>query len=304
MSEQTPLRPGQRVAWLGLGAMGRRMAAHCARGGFAVVAHDPALTAEEPGLPPGIELVPDAAAAVREAAALVTCLPADDVLHAALAGDGGQDGVLAALPPGALVVDCGTTSPHTTRALAAAAGALGHGWVDAPVSGSTAWADDGRLTALLGGEAATVARVRPLVDCFAARVFHLGDTGAGQTAKLCHQLTFMATLLGLGEALGLGERAGLDRDTLLGAIGACVAPAHVIEFAGRAIAEGALSRDDGTLGLLAKDLRAVAALAQALDAGLPVTRAVTERLAALAGGDGGRRNLFALLEMAGRQPAG
>lgn len=299
MSEPTPLRPGHTIAWLGLGAMGLRMAGHCARRGFVVQACDPAFAAGDPRLPAGVSLAADAAAAVTGAAALVTCLPSDATLRAAL----DEGGALRALPAGAPVIDCGTTSLRTTRALADRARALGHEWVDAPVSGSTAWADDGSLTALVGGGPGTVAAVRPLIGCFAARVFHLGATGAGQTAKLCHQLTFMATLLGLREALELGERGGLERDALLTAIGACVAPSHVIEFATRALGGGAWQHDDGTLGLLVKDLGAVTELADALDAELPLARTVAERLETLAAGGGARRNLFALLAATGEPPA-
>jgi 3-hydroxyisobutyrate dehydrogenase len=117
-------------------------------------------------------------------------------------------------PPDTVLVDCSTIDPETSRQVAAAAGERGIAMLDAPVSGGTGGAEAGTLTFMVGGAAAAVERVRPVLDVMAKNVFHAGDSGAGQLAKVCNNMLLAVHMAGTAEALALGVRNGLDPQVL------------------------------------------------------------------------------------------
>src|SRR5690606_24901773 len=123
-------------------------------------------------------------------------------------------GLLAAIPDGALVVDCSTIAPASARKVAEAAAARGLAMLDAPVSGGTAGAAAGTLTFIVGGDAAALERARPVLAAMGKNVFHMGGVGAGQVAKLCNNMALGVIMAVTGEAIALGVAHGLDAKAL------------------------------------------------------------------------------------------
>jgi 3-hydroxyisobutyrate dehydrogenase len=151
------------------------------------------------------------AATPREAAAgaefVMSCVGNDDDLRAVCLG---EDGAFAGMEQGAVFVDHTTVSAQVTRELSAEADRLGLGFIDAPVSGGQAGAENGVLSVMCGGEAATYARAEPVIDAYARVCKLLGDSGSGQIAKMMNQICIAGLVQGLAEALAFGQKAGMD----------------------------------------------------------------------------------------------
>jgi len=126
----------------------------------------------------------------------------------------GPEGLAAALRPGATVIGSSTIAPDQARSMAAALGERGIHYVDAPVSGGKAGADAGALTIMVGAEPEVFAAQRPVLEAMAVNLYHCGPVGAGQVAKLCHQLMAGVTLVATAECLALAAATGLDRNLL------------------------------------------------------------------------------------------
>ncbi|MFN3642281.1 MAG: NAD(P)-dependent oxidoreductase [Gemmobacter sp.] len=197
-----------RVAFLGLGVMGFPMAGHLARVGHEVTVYNrtaaraAAWTAQHGGA-----AAPTPAAAAAGAAFVMACVGNDDDLRAVCLGDAGA---FAGMAPGAVFVDHTTVSARVTRELAAAAAARGLGYVDAPVSGGQAGAENGALSIMCGGDPGHFAAAEPVMAAYARICRLLGPSGAGQIAKMMNQIAIAGLMQGLAEALHFGERAGLD----------------------------------------------------------------------------------------------
>lgn len=200
-----------RIAFIGLGNMGGPMAANLCKAGHAVRVFDLNPAALETAVAQGAVAAASAVAAVRGAEAVISMLPASRHVETLYLGD---DGVLAALPPGALVIDCSTIAPATAKNVASAAAARGLAMIDAPVSGGTAGAAAATLTFIVGGETDALERARPLLQAMGKHIFHLGEAGAGQVAKLCNNMALGVIMAVTGEALALGVAHGLDAATL------------------------------------------------------------------------------------------
>jgi 3-hydroxyisobutyrate dehydrogenase len=196
-----------RVAFIGLGNMGRPMALNLRRGGHAVVGFDVAAEARAALAAAGGEAAPDLAAAVAGAASVVTMLPQGAHVREAYLGPGG---ILAGAAPGALLIDCSTIDVATARAVHAAAAASGRPMLDAPVSGGTAGAAAATLTFMVGGEPAALEQGRPLLAAMGRTIVHAGGPGTGQAAKICNNMILGISMIAVSEAFALGERLGLD----------------------------------------------------------------------------------------------
>lgn len=199
---------GKRLAFIGLGTMGSRIAAHLARAGHEISvfnrtrarAHDfasahRAIAAQTPG------------EAAMHAEVVFCCLGHDEHLAQVLLSD---DGVLAAMPSGGVLVDHTTASARFAREISRVAHTRGIGFVDAPVSGGEIGAEQGTLTVMAGGRAEDFERVQPLMELYARHVRLLGPTGSGQLAKMVNQVCLAGILQGLAEGLHFAEQAGLD----------------------------------------------------------------------------------------------
>ncbi len=206
-----------RIGFIGLGNMGGHMARNLA----AAESEDFELTVFDVAAAL-MESVPGArsSASVAELAAaqdiVITMLPAGQHVRDVYLGPEGEPdaGVLANVAEGTLLIDCSTIDPDSAKTVAAAARERGLEMIDAPVSGGTAGAEAGTLTFIVGGAAAALDRARPLLEIMGANVFHAGDSGAGQIAKICNNMLLAIHMAGTAEALALGVENGLDPEVL------------------------------------------------------------------------------------------
>jgi 3-hydroxyisobutyrate dehydrogenase len=198
-----------RIGFVGLGNMGGPMARNLAAAGHQVKVFDlvPELAAGVAGAQPQSS----AAACAQDVDVFVSMLPAGRHVEALYLG---ADGVIAGAAPGTLLIDCSTIDPATARRVADAARQRSLDMLDAPVSGGTAGADAGTLTFIVGGPAEALSRARPLLEAMGRTVFHAGDNGAGQIAKICNNMLLAVLMAGTAEALALGVNNGLDPATL------------------------------------------------------------------------------------------
>jgi 3-hydroxyisobutyrate dehydrogenase len=194
----------RKVGFVGLGNMGGPMAANLVKAGFEVAVFD--LVAELMARVEGAVTAASALEAARDADVFVSMLPAGRHVSALYL----EGGVLEAMRPDALLIDCSTIDPATARAVAARAAESGVAMLDAPVSGGIAGAANASLTFIVGGPAPAVERARPIFAAMGANVFHAGDNGAGQVAKICNNMLLAIQMACTAEALALGTRNGLD----------------------------------------------------------------------------------------------
>lgn len=200
-----------RIAFIGLGNMGGPMAANLARAGHAVRAFDLSADALAAVVAAGATAATSAADAVTEADVVISMLPASRHVEGLYLG---EDGLLAKIPAGALVIDSSTIAPASAQKLAAAATARGLQVIDAPVSGGTAGAQAGTLTFIVGGSVDALERARPVLEAMGKNIFHMGEAGAGQVAKLCNNMALGVIMAATGEAIALGVAHGLDPKVL------------------------------------------------------------------------------------------
>ncbi|PJE36832.1 oxidoreductase [Pseudooceanicola lipolyticus] len=197
-----------KLAFLGLGVMGYPMAGHLQKAGHTVTVYNRTATkaqswAEEHG--------GATAATPREAATgadfVMSCVGNDDDLRSVCLG---EDGAFAGMSSGSVFVDHTTVSAKVTRELYAAADAKQISFVDAPISGGQAGAENGALSVMCGGDEGAYARAEPIIAAYAKICRRLGDSGAGQLTKMCNQIAIAGLVQGLSEALHMAEKSGLD----------------------------------------------------------------------------------------------
>ncbi len=271
-----------RLAFVGTGTMGDPMARRLLGAGHQVTVHDRSDVAVERLMSVGATSAPSAAAAAAGAEAVFLSLPGPDQVHDAVAG---PDGVLAAEPPPALIVDLSTNSPEVVAELAAACSAVGVGFLDAPVSGGLAKAVDGTLTVMVGGSEASFAQAEPLLASLGTTIVRVGESGAGTAAKLVNNQLFLAAGLLVQEAYVLGGALGLSPD----ALHAIIATSSAGPYA--KLAPLVLGRRFNDvifrLDIAAKDVRLAASAAATAGVSVPLTDAASEvYAAAVEHGDG------------------
>ncbi|WP_374645399.1 NAD(P)-dependent oxidoreductase [Tabrizicola sp.] len=202
-----------KVAFLGLGVMGSPMAGHLAAKG-----HDVAVYNRSPGRAEAWiarhkgRNLPTPREAAKGAEFVFACVGNDDDLRAVCTG---PDGAFAGMTPGAIFVDHTTVSAKVTRKLAAQAATTGLAFVDAPVSGGQAGAENGQLSIMCGGDPADFARAEPVMASYARICRLIGPSGAGQLAKMVNQICIAGLMQGLSEALAFGQKAGLDGEKVV-----------------------------------------------------------------------------------------
>ncbi len=236
MSTKTydPVTP-RRVTFLGLGVMGAPMAGHLARAGHRVTVYNRTATKAQAWV---AEYGGASAATPREAAAgaeiVFSCVGNDDDLRSVVLG---TDGAFAGMTAGAVMVDHTTASAAVARELHTAARARNLQFIDAPVSGGQAGAQNGVLTVMCGGDTEPFEAVRPVVMAFARAVTLVGASGAGQLAKMVNQIAVVSLIQGLAEAIAFGQRAGLDMKQVLEVIGKGAAQSWQMENRGPTMVE-------------------------------------------------------------------
>ncbi len=201
-----------RVAFLGLGNMGRPMARNLGRAGHDVRGWDVFAPAMQAFAADGGTLAMDRDDALHGAEAVLTKLPAGEHVRAAWLGESGIIARVAAARP--LLIDCSTIDVESARAVAAAAAAAGLEMLDAPVSGGVGGAAAGTLTFMVGGPAAAFARAAALLPAMGRKIVHAGGAGAGQAAKICNNMMLGIGMIATAEAFVLADKLGLDRQKL------------------------------------------------------------------------------------------
>ena len=196
-----------KIAFIGLGNMGAPMALNLVKAGHEVAVFDLVAAAMDPVVKSGARGARSAADAASGAQVVISMLPASQHVESLYLG---EEGLLAHIADGALVIDCSTIAPQAARKVAEAAAARGLDMVDAPVSGGTGGAVAGTLTFIVGGEAAVFERARPVLEQMGKNIFHAGASGAGQVAKIANNMMLGIQMAGAAEALALGVANGLD----------------------------------------------------------------------------------------------
>lgn len=215
-----------RIGFIGLGTMGARMAERLITAGHDVVVHNRTRSKEEPlaALGAGRAASPAACAADREL--VITIVSDTPDVQAVVLGD---EGVVATMGTGSVLVDMSTISPATTRRLAAALAEHGVDMLDAPVSGGSEGAANGTLSIMVGGDETVLARARPALDVLGKTVTHVGGIGAGQIAKAVNQVILAGTYASVAEGMALAQAAGIDVQAALRALGGGAASSWVLE---------------------------------------------------------------------------
>jgi len=288
------------VGFIGIGTMGREMALNLAKAGHRVTAYDVRREAVDGLAGAGIR----AAASIAEAAAgadvVITMLPDTPDVEAVVYGDGG---LLAHPPQGRLVIDMSTIAPDAVRRMHTDLARAGVAFVDAPVSGGPLGAKNATLSIMAGGDAAAFEKARPFFAGMGTTITHVGESGAGQTVKLCNQLICGINIQAICEALALGRAAGVDLQQLRTVLLGGSAASWMLDKLGPAMIEGDASAGF-RIDLMLKDLRLVQQQAQAQNVPLPATALVTTQyLDARAHGEGsnGNQALFRVYDrMAGQ----
>ena len=288
---------GKRIAFLGVGVMGAPMAGHLARGGHQVTVYNRTAATAEAWVArhagEGLDVM--RAATPAEAAAgqdlVLTCVGNDDDLAEVVLGRGGA---LAAMAPGALLIDHTTVSPGMAQRIAAKAERRGILALDAPVSGGQAGAESGKLSIMCGGAVQAMDRARPILEAYAARIVHVGEAGAGQATKAVNQICIAGTLAGLSEAVRFAQAMELDMAKVLEAVSGGAAQSWQMDNRWTTMARGEF--DFGfAIDWMRKDL--AIALGEAWERGLelPVTERVDRFYAEVQALGGGRQDTSALI---------
>ncbi|CAN7552897.1 NAD(P)-dependent oxidoreductase [Rhizobacter sp. LjRoot28] len=288
--------PARRVAFLGLGVMGYPMAGHLARAGHQVTVYNrtPAKAAQWVAEYGGQQAATPEAAA-RGAEIVFACVGNDADLRQVVAG---PEGAFAGMAAGSIFVDHTTASAEVARELSTAGRARGVVFIDAPVSGGNVGAINGALTVMCGGEAAAFDSVRPVVLAFAKAVTLLGESGAGQLAKMVNQICIAGLVQGLAEAIAFGQKSGLDMKAVLEVIGKGAAQSWQMDNRGPTMVDGKF--DFGfAVDWMRKDLGLVLAEAQRNGARLPVTALVDQFYGDVQALGGGRWDTSSLIKRLG-----
>ncbi|MBW8745701.1 MAG: NAD(P)-dependent oxidoreductase [Sphingomonas sp.] len=286
-----------KVSFIGLGVMGAPMAGHLAAAGHDVTVYNrspdkaKAWAERHKG-----RIAPTPAAAADGADAVFTCVGADHDLEEVTLG---RDGAFAAMRGGALFVDHTTVSAHIARRLAEEGARKGLLAVDAPVSGGQAGAENGKLSIMCGGSLEAFAAAEPLMQAYAARIVHVGDAGAGQTAKMCNQIAIAGVIQGVAESLRFAQAAGLNTDKVFDAISAGAAGSWQMQNRWATMA-----RDEFDFGFavdwMRKDLGLALEEARSNGATLPLAALVDQFYAEVQAMGGGRQDTSSIIRRLGR----
>ncbi|MGH7652306.1 MAG: NAD(P)-dependent oxidoreductase [Gemmatimonadaceae bacterium] len=264
-----------KVAFIGLGDIGRPMASHLARDPFdLVVWNRTAARTQEFVRAHKAKAAETPAEAVRDAEVVITCLPSSAEVEAVVHG---EHGMLDAFRKGATLIDCTSGDPPTSRSIAAELGGRGVEFIDAPVSGGTTAANAGTLTVMWGGEESVFERVRPVVEAFGKKIVHAGPVGAGDALKAVNNALLAVHILSTAEGLAVLIKAGVDPATALEVINASSGRSNSSE---NLIPQRVLTRAfprTFRLALLEKDIGIAAVLAEDLEVSTPIISLTAER---------------------------
>lgn len=282
-----------KVAFLGLGVMGYPMAGHLEAAGHDVTVYNRSPEKAEKWVKEhGFTWAPTPREAVNGAEFVMACVGNDADLEQVCLGD---DGAFAGMAQGAIFVDHTTVSARVTKTLAATADAQGIGYVDAPVSGGQAGAENGALSIMCGGHEATYAKAEPVMESYAKICRRMGDVGAGQMTKMCNQIAIAGVVQGLSEALHFCEQAGLDGEKVVEVISQGAAGSWQMANRYRTMLDGEF--DHGfAVDWMRKDLGICLDTADEVGASLPVTALVDQFYGDVQAMGGSRWDTSSLIE--------
>ena len=259
------------VAFVGLGTMGYPMAGHLQKAGHEVCVFNSTKAKAEAWQKEFQGQTADTPKDAADGAQFVfLCVGNDDDVRSVVYG---EDGVLAGMSPGCVLVDHTTTSAVLAREISGKCAEKGVSFVDAPVTGGESGAQQGTLSVLCGGDELTVNLIRPIVSAYASSITRIGPVGHGQLAKMVNQICIAGCVQGLAEALAFGNRSGINMEKVLSAIGSGAASSWQMNNRGMTMLEGKF--DFGfAVDWMRKDLGIVLDEASRNGADLPVTKTV------------------------------
>ena len=283
-----------KVAFIGLGVMGFPMAGHLANAGHEVTVYNRTSAKADSWLETYAGNRADTPAAAAAGAELVfSCVGNDDDLRSVTTA---EQGAFSALAEGAVFVDHTTASATVARELAQIAGQGGFAFLDAPVSGGQAGAENGQLTIMVGGDAAAFERAKPAMDSYGRAVTLMGPIGTGQLTKMVNQICIAGLVQGLSEGLNFATRAGLDAKLVLEVISKGAAQSWQMENRGHTMVDDQF--DFGfAVDWMRKDLAICLAEGRASRARLPVTALVDQFYASVQERGGGRWDTSSLIRL-------
>lgn len=258
------------VGFAGLGRMGTPMARRVLAAGFPLTVWNRSHERLEPLTSVGARAADTPRALAEEAEIVVTMVADADALDAVLRGD---DGLLAGLREDSILIDMSTIGPRAAIDFAAAVAERGAHWIDAPVSGSTALAEKGELTLMLGGERPAIERAEPVLETLSRKRFHLGGAGAGAAMKLAVNAVIAVINEAVAEGLVLAERAGISREAAYDVLAGGAAAAPYVLYKRDAFLRPEETPVAFTVAQMRKDLRLVFALADRLGVDVAAARA-------------------------------
>lgn len=282
-----------RLAFLGLGVMGFPMAGHLQAAGHQVTVYNRTATKAQAWVE---RYGGQAAATPREAAQqadmVLMCVGNDNDVRSVVYG---EQGALAGMSAGSVLIDHTTASAELARELAAAAYTQGVAFLDAPVSGGQAGAENAKLTIMVGGETAVFQQAEPVLRSYAKQCQCMGPVGSGQLCKMVNQILIAGLLQGLAEGIRFAQAAGLDVAQVVQVIGQGAAQSWQLDNRGVSMSEGRFNFGFA-LDWMRKDLAMCLQQAQALGLELPVTRLVDSYYAQLQAQGDGRLDTSALIK--------
>ena len=283
--------PARRIAFLGLGTMGHPMAGHLARAGHQVTVYNRTTAKAVAWVGEyGGQWAATPRAAADDADFVFACVGNDDDLRSVVLG---PQGALSGMRAGTVFIDHTTASAGIARELSGTASVAGVAFIDAPVSGGQAGAVNGLLTVMCGGDPAAFHAMRPVAMSFARAVTRVGQSGAGQLAKMVNQVCIAGLVQGLAEGIAFGQRAGLDMMQVLEVIGKGAAQSWQMDNRGTTMIDDKF--DFGfAVDWMRKDLGLVLDEARRNGARLPVTALVDQFYADLQARGGGRLDTSSL----------
>lgn len=282
-----------KVAFIGLGVMGFPMAGHLkVKGDHEVTVYNRTAARAARWVEKfGGARAPTPAEAARGADFVFSCVGNDEDLRQVTTG---PDGAFATMAPGAIFIDNTTASAHVARELYEAAKARGISFLDAPVSGGQAGAENGVLTVMVGGDPQAFASAEPVITAFARMVGHMGPAGAGQLTKMVNQIAIAGLVQGLAEAIHFAQEADLDVEKVIGVISKGAAQSWQMENRWKTMNDGKYEFGFA-VDWMRKDLGIVLDQARATGARLPVTALVDQFYADIQAAGGNRYDTSSLL---------
>lgn len=276
--------PIHSIGFVGVGRMGGPMALNLQRAGYAVRVYDVSEAALSAAAQAGLAIAGSPGEAAQAADAVILMLPSDEALTGLMEG---EDGLLARLRPGQVVIDMATSLLGTSQRLAAQAAERGAALIDAPVSGGIDGAQAGTLSIMVGGELAVVERCRPVLRAMGTTVTHIGGQGLGLIAKYVNQIVMEAAFCAVAEAFSLAAKAGADLEAVYQAVRHGLGGSRVLDLMLPQLLSGDLGRGR-ELTLHYKDGGYALAVGEALGAWTPLTALTHEIFAeAMQAGHGG-----------------